>query len=140
MGYTHYWTPKRTLTTDEWDEVSANIKAILDNSDIPLANGLGELGTFPEFTPEYIYFNGVGMDGHETMGIDRTSMSWDFCKTARKPYDTAVTAVLAYLDTVVGSLDATSDGDHEDWEAGIGLAKLALPHLAGKIGLPKEVL
>ena len=140
MGYTHYWTPKRTITPEEWVEVSANIKAILDASGIPLANWSGEEGSSPMFTDEGIDFNGVEDDGHETMSIDRTSMSWDLCKTARKPYDTAVTAILAYLDTVVGSLQATSDGDREDWEAGVGLAKLALPHLAGKIDFPKEIL
>ena len=38
---------------------------------------------------------------------------WDFCKTARKPYDIVVTACLAVLGE--HGLAITSDGDEQDW-------------------------
>src|SRR5262245_50902910 len=111
MGYTHYWTQRRDLNADTWKQITEDVQAILayveHEQGIPLANGMGEGGTRPEFTADHIAFNGLGDDSYETLWIDRkrppastSSMrGWAFCKTARKPYDLAVTAVLAYLST-----------------------------------------
>lgn len=41
-----------------------------------------------------IRFNGVEDDGHETFYLPKKKRSFNFCKTARKPYDIAVAMVL----------------------------------------------
>lgn len=167
MGYTHYWTQVRDFTRKEWREVSADIAEILKdaehNQGIPLANAGGEPGTSPEFTSDYIYFNGLGDDSHETMCVHRKrppKEEWqrkrgtDFCKTAHKPYDLAVTAVLCYLATVTRRLDpasgepvigseifsVSSDGSGAEWVEGLEEARRALPRFANLLDIPMDIM
>ena len=66
MGYTHYWTQTRDFTRDEWVQIREDFEALLKDvqhvQGIPLANGMGDLGTSPEITDEKIWFNGAGDD------------------------------------------------------------------------------
>ena len=160
MGYTHYWKQKRNLTIAQWIEVSADLHTILNHvqheAGIALASGMSEGGTSPQFSDDRILFNGLGDDGHETFGISRKidKDDWPFCKTARKPYDLAVTACLCYLSTVtrradpatgepiIGSeaFNVTSDGDGSDFLNGLALARAALPRLANILDLPMGVM
>lgn len=167
MGYTHYWTQTRNFTPAEWIVVVDDIRAILTYAQhdcgIALANGNGDGGTSPEFG-ETIMFNGVGDDSHETMLINRRvpkakyegdfNPSWDFCKTARKPYGPVVTACLCYLTTVTRREDpashepiigtevftASSDGDGSDFLVGLDLARKALPRVANMLDIPMDVM
>ena len=54
MGYTHYWTQTRDFTREEWSQVREDMKALLKDvqhvQGIPLANGMGDLGTSPEIS------------------------------------------------------------------------------------------
>ncbi len=113
MGYTHYWNQSRDFTREEWTQIREDMEALMSDvqhvQGIPLANGAGEPGTSPETSDTKIWFNGVGDDSHETFCLNRVrppKEEWqnqrggDFCKTARKPYDLAVTAALCYLATV----------------------------------------
>ena len=62
-----------------------------------------------------IRFNGVGEDGHETFYLSPDESGWGFCKTARKPYDIVVVAILSMLDEYLGDkFEWRSDGDNED--------------------------
>jgi hypothetical protein len=99
-----------------------------------------------------IAFNGVGEGSHESLVIDRKRPpleSWQtredrglgFCKTARKPYDLAVTATLAYLSTVYeGLYDVSSDGDGRDWLNGVEAARRALPRWGNVLDIPMGVM
>lgn len=81
-------------------------------------------------TPELLHFNGVGKDAHEDVFIgikeekqsysDKTDpMVFGFCKTAQKPYDKYVTAVLILAKYHFGSdFVISSDGDAIDWHEG----------------------
>ena len=114
MGYTHYWTQTRDFTRDEWVQIREDFEALLKDvqhvQGIPLANGDGRTRHVPrDLGQAKIFFNGAGDDAHETFCLYRVrppKESWqsrrggDFCKTARKPYDLAVTAALCYLATV----------------------------------------
>lgn len=165
MGYTHHWIQTRDLSGDEWEDVSADIKAILRyaafEANITLANGAGEGGTQPEFFPAWIGFNGLGDDAHEDFTIRRRRLpkdAWEvrgqaFCKTDRKPYDAAVTAVLCYLATVTRRDDehgepivgteafrVSSDGHGKDFLAGLEIARAALPRKANQLDLPMGVM
>jgi hypothetical protein len=64
----------------------------------------------------------------------------DFCKTARKPYDVAVTATLCYLATVAESHTVSSDGHGRDWLAGLEEARRALPRYGNRLDIPRDIL
>lgn len=69
-------------------------------------------------TPTIIQFNGVGSkNGHEgfVIHLDRVT-AFDFCKTARKPYDFAVGMILLSLKNHVEGFRFTSDGRKHEWE------------------------
>lgn len=167
MGYTHYFTQNRNFTKAEWETVTADLKAIVayaqHEGGIALANGMGEGGTSPEFDANHILLNGVGDDSHEGFEIRRTiktvpdydgqeNLAWDFCKTARKPYDDAVTACLCYLGSVTRkdlngepimgteAFSVSSDGRGADFLDGLDLARKALPRVANLLDIPMPVM
>lgn len=155
MGYTHYWNQKRDYTKDQWKQICEDIQLILNDVEhvqgIPLANGNGDPGTHPILDANEIYFNGLGDDSHETFCVykkrppapahrKRSERGWDFCKTARKPYDLAVTACLSYLSSVVESHDVSSDGDGADFIEGVEEARRALPRYANILDIPMGVM
>ena len=118
MGYTHYWDSEG-FSTAQWDKLTAGARAVID-----AASKRGILLAFESDQPEkppvvesVIRFNGVGEEGHETFVISKTMKEWSFCKTARKPYDAAVVAVLI-LASECGPFKWSSDGEPEDWAAG----------------------
>ena len=79
----------------------------------------------PEVSPDMIRFNGWKDEGHETFLVTREMPDWsidksssfDFCKTARKPYDLAVCLVLLSMSRhAPKSFKVSSDGDWDgDW-------------------------
>lgn len=166
MGYTHYWEQKRHFTIAEWKVICDDVATILKEATaqgIALADGLGEPGTSPVITKKDIRFNGVGDDSHETFYIERRirkpdyegrTPGFDFCKTAQKPYDPVVVAVLCYLATITRKDDpktgepifgteaysVSSDGDCSEWLSGLDLARKALPRVANQLDLPMQML
>lgn len=148
MGYTHYFTQTRNLTVDEWTDICTDLTEILSFTEnelgIPLANGHGEPRTRP-------LFNGLGDDAHETFYISRKRQPPEypgdraggfFCKTARKPYDVAVTACLCYLSTCLDkpAFHVNSDGHGKDFLQGLSLARQALPRKANVLDIPMGVM
>ena len=88
-------------------------------------NGKGE----PKFTDTLVSFNGdasVNHD-HETCYIaldDPNDFKFNFCKTARKPYDVAVCLTLLCFKEVFGDdFKFSSDGDIDAGEEGWKMAK-----------------
>jgi len=156
MGYTHYFTRRLgRIHREPWAQICEDVRAILTHAQaiqsIPLANGHGEPGTQPKIDDGVIAFNGVGEDSHETFYLtrrlreaapweDEARRRFDFCKTAHKPYDMAVTAVLCYLSSVAETHTVTSDGDARDWTPGLEMARLALPHLGNRLDYPRALL
>jgi len=155
MGYTHYWTQTRDFTREEWSQVREDMKALLKDvqhvQGIPLANGMGELGTSPEITDKKVWFNGAGDGSCETFCLYRVRppkeahherRGWDFCKTARRPYDMAVTAALCYLATVTDPVSHSvgSDGHGRDFLDGLAEARRALPRYANILDVPMGIL
>lgn len=133
MGYTHYFSSKRTLTENEWAELMNAAVVIGQAAEkmqvryggkdylVELANGHGDAASKPVIGEGVIEFNGVGPDlDHETFCIAQEPFS-EFCKTARKPYDIVVVAILAYAAAKYG-FEVGSDGDVLDWGAGTALA------------------
>lgn len=122
MGYTHYWRPTRDLTEDEWDNVRQVAKTILkDNHGIILDNEPTDSQNL-SITYESILCNGIGDDGHETFYLTRKMRNdFEFCKTAQKPYDKYIVAMLIAVAQITDSISVSSDGDQEDWLEGLQL-------------------
>lgn len=154
MGYTHYFTQTRDYTPDEWagvcEDISTLLRFSINAQGIPIGNASGDRPSKPEIGPERIRFNGMGDDAHETFVVNRIRtldewqspdrLGWDFCKTARKPYDTVVTAALCYLSTVCETHEVSSDGSGKDFVPGLELARQALPRYANMIDIPMQVM
>ena len=101
MGYTNYWKIKKGFSHGEWQtlkeiyqtKIAPNFKNIIEGGVQATTN----LDTPPQF--EYIQFNGIGANSHETFTITpfKTGLT-QFCKTNRKPYDKAVWEFLIRLE------------------------------------------
>lgn len=138
MGYTHYFRQNRAPTLDQWRAIAGGFKSLIGHAEdagdpLPIQREYDEVGA-PEITEERIVFNGIGDAGHETMLLERDGRGFQFCKTARKPYDRAVIALLILADRCApGCWQVSSDGDPQDWKPildwmdGLGLGLFELP-------------
>ena len=129
MGYTHYWTPKKS-SAKKFKDFSDTCKILHDNlpkksntaggyskdEEIRIGNWQGHLAMSnePEFDKDDVNFNGVGDLSHENFHMALNQNNWAFCKTARKPYDLLVCACLLASVDILG-YKITSDGDLNDW-------------------------
>jgi hypothetical protein len=123
VGYTNYYSQQREVTNKEWLGIMMDAKEILAetmNSGIPLAFEYDLPHQMPEVSEDVIQFNGIGGNGHETFYLPRSKIGGhgDFCKTARKPYDVAVGAIMLSMDHhAPGAWSLGSDGDitEDEW-------------------------
>lgn len=73
----------------------------------------------PEVSASLVRFNGAGEKGHETFLFTRVGAPFHFCKTAQKPYDAVVCAVLLAAKHHLGAaLTLSSDGTWAEWKPG----------------------
>lgn len=134
MGYSHSWDLKNPIPKNkqQFIDVMMDVEMIMNSlpkfstsagghyKDYPLVlrNGLGE--GVPVITSQEIIFNGDRSEGlhHETFVFSFVNPDDQsgFCKTARKPYDLVVCAVLISLANRVDGFEFSSDGDWKDWE------------------------
>lgn len=127
MGYTHYWefksNPKDIKDGDKKFKKSvALLKKCLKNISVELAGGSGT--GKPVFTGTKVCFNGLDDDSYEScyLALDNSDFKFDFCKTARKPYDVAVCLTLLCFKKFFGDdFKYSSDGnmDDEGWALAI---------------------
>lgn len=143
MGYTHYWYQKKNFTDKQWSKIREGVLDVIvkhcDKNNIVLAYeydspaeaqptlfGGSKFGPrVPEVNADHIRFNGWKDEGHETFILNREkpgsgSEHFDFCKTARKPYDIAVClTLLICVHHAPNAIRIASDGswDHEWLEA-----------------------
>lgn len=140
MGYTHYWRRPRKNAGSAYmfGQLALDAKKIIEQAErdgIRIRDAYGE--NEPEFNEARFGINGDASafsdDGrdlaHESFiweGIP-TIQEWrkdepntfDFCKTAYKPYDAVVTAILIRAKHIYGScVSISSDGDWQEWQAG----------------------
>lgn len=120
MGYTHYFPQQRAFDDLEWRNITADAHkamgfCLMDG--IELAEDYDNPSTLIVDMGE-IRFNGFGEEGHETFQVTRHhNRGFNFCKTARKPYDLAVCLVLLICNhRAPGVLSIGSDGDWDsEW-------------------------
>lgn len=148
MGYTHYWYRRRELEQPHFHRWVRDVAVLLGH--LPRCTDTagghyrghpllvrGPLGTGdPVLSDMEVAFNGdeaAGLD-HETFVVERVYQPYPqdtpdlsgrffgFCKTARKPYDLAVTAALLLLQRHFGSaVRVCSDGTPQEWEPALEL-------------------
>jgi len=116
MGYTHYWKTKGGITLDyvKFHTFQEGVKQIIE---IAIDAGIDlEVDSSPA---NYVSFNGPNELGHESFIFEKTLEEFNFCKTAGKPYDMAVVAVLIHAKKIFGDdITIKSDGNWDDWEGG----------------------
>jgi hypothetical protein len=143
VGYTHYF-PGLQATA----EVIADARLIIDASGVIICGPRGQGLPIMDET-EGIRLNGFEAAGeaYETFHLRGTQdpkypgMS-EFCKTENRPYDEVVTAILIAaavraMDTAAGAF--TSDGDWDNWAAGVELYERAVRPLTGEEKLALEL-
>lgn len=138
MGYTHYWY-QNELPEKEFKDFTYAVRNLLEATDIPIVGGFGDPGTQPVITSELVSFNGLEDDSHETFYFQRIPdargfssrkdyAGFNFCKTARKPYDIVAVAALCIADVIFeGHIEISSDGMPEEWAEGLEFAKEIFP-------------
>jgi hypothetical protein len=129
MGYTHYFRAEGKCKQTDYAKALKDIRKIIKSKEKILANNNGEEGTKPEYSPA-ISFNGIGKMAHETFFLPETFSKMEdfsFCKTAQKPYDEVVVACLTVLHNYLGGVvKVSSDGDRDELEGGLKLARKVL--------------
>jgi len=134
MGYTHYWYRKPELNTaEQYGRLALDAKLLLDEAKsrgLLVADWSGETLDGYEFNEGRFAFNGYRAESHESFiwqaipTIDRQyeGETFDFCKTAHKPYDQLVTAVLLRAKYHYGdAVRLASDGFLDNWILGVNL-------------------
>lgn len=139
MGYTHYWKRKKAIDLKKMESMVSDFKMayreIRSSVDLAGPGGVGK----PIIDEISVAFNGRRICGHKknsscegdcshepflSSRISRRT-SWhdpdskeyfDFCKTARKPYDLAVMIFLIIAKQYLKSTFVVgSDGSDDDW-------------------------
>ena len=132
MGYTHYFKElKRELHEEELNIINKIIK----ESGVLIRGGSGDSDSTPSVLKYMIRLNGDEVDdqGHETFQIGAGDTKFNFCKTARKPYDVVVVAICIYLKSL-GIFSWSSDGGPEDHKEGQELLLKCCPDADVKKG------
>ena len=146
MGYTHYnYRPRKNAgSAYMYGKLALDAKAICEHAytiGIKLGDWSGENGTSPQFTEGEFSLNGIDDMSHETFTWKAlpTQVEWrkdepeifDFCKTAQKPYDAVVTAILIRAKEIYGScVSISSDGDWNEWKDGRDLYEAVFGQVA----------
>lgn len=125
MGYTHYWKTNGAMTATEWEAITAAARKIVTKSTVALAFEYDEPEKKIVISKTAIRFNGIGDDGHETFCIGPDGTDFEFCKTARKPYDEVVVAILVACAVHASVFSWSSDGDDADHADGLKLYSAA---------------
>lgn len=121
MGYTHYWKGNLRPTKKQWDAIMEEVSKVLETKTaFKLIRYESDKSTPPRLDAEAIRFNGRGKNGHETFYLTRDPSSFEFCKTAQKPYDLLVTAVLTIVHHFAPDCyEVSSDGWPDEWQPAI---------------------
>lgn len=125
MGYTHYWRHGK-IDNQTFVNISNAASKVCDiakkKMGIRTAYECDMSSKPPLFNSECIRLNGINDGGHETFMLNINDDGFNFCKTAQKPYDVVVTAILCLAEYYsCDTFGVTSDGEPEEWQQGLNL-------------------
>ena len=111
MGYTNYWHQHRDFTGIEWGQIKEEYDYIKE-----VCEGIIVDKTI---TADQIVFNGnpKNVQNHEPFVIRKIAktgeigedLSFNFCKTAMKPYDLAVWHMLCFINRICPEFSISRD-------------------------------
>ena len=134
MGYSHYFENKQDCPPEDWEKITDAFKRMqataIINNDPLLIQEESDSASAPGVDDTGIWFNGIEDDGHETFHLTRVdSGRFNCCKTALKPYDRVVVAVLCLANFFApGVWNIVSDGPNYEWQDGLALARTVEPN------------
>lgn len=113
MGYTHAWNLSEKPTDTEFAVFRGRVNTILGHlrvhHNLELVYEADCPRTPPLVSLDFIRFNGIGAEGHETFVLENRDHR-GMCKTAEKPYDLAVCCVLLIAEALLPGFTFESDG------------------------------
>lgn len=141
MGFTHYFKKIEDVPDEQWLMLRMKVIEVFQklpshetrddfyaNKPIIICDSLGRKHIknvkklfLKNHGHRFIAFNGKEIDGldHETFVLRNSGEQEcceNFCKTARKPYDWFVTAILILVHNICPNcFEISSDGDLEEW-------------------------
>lgn len=123
MGYTHRFPRQKDPTLKQWGNFIRDARKLI--AYVKQQHIVAINAKVKDF---YVDVNGVGADACENLLLLPIGADvFNFCKTARKPYDVVVVALLCIYDnTCPGSRRITSDGWRDELLDGSRLATVAL--------------
>ena len=110
MGYTHYFQLHNQPSEEGWTNFIKGVRQLLEQA--------WDIDTEGEINDEVVVLNGIGAESHETFFLSKTNNKWEFCKTARKPYDNVITSILILAKYLFPTMYLESDGNWEEWVEG----------------------
>lgn len=127
MGYSHYWSHDENLDRRKLFAAMEDVQKIVEAAQVKGIGLAGPHGDGEPMVSEGIALNGVAEEGHESFVFPNNPSDpfitksngrlWAFCKTARKPYDLVVCAILLVLKHHLGKqIRIASDGDRTEDE------------------------
>lgn len=136
MGYTHYWRQSRDFSETEWKHIQDFSKKLLKSDDAKkILTSDKKDCDYLRINDHCVVFNGKKELAHETFALERyvptddkyhvkdVNGYFNFCKTAEKPYDLYVVAMLVFANHLApDALKLSSDGNWSDWKRGCQLA------------------
>jgi len=112
----------RKLLVKDIKDILATTNIFLGNAygdHVPEVHGCHEQGIL-------CALNGIEPYGHESFILSEARSDFEFCKTAAKPYDDVVTAILICAHYHAPEVFTySSDGTSGEWQPGLELARLA---------------
>lgn len=121
MGFTHYFEKTEKLNQSTWNVAIEDVRKVLEVRKDLICREYDSPDVPYECDSEHIRFNGKGDEGHETFLVkrDTSDYNWNFCKTARKPYNEVVEACLTILAHYFkDDFKVSSDGEWNEWLEG----------------------
>ena len=139
MGYTHYWRRSDDFADKTWLHLRSIAIDLMINCEPEIAGWNGT--ELPLIDDEVISFNGLDDEAGKNFTLYRGLRDgFSFCSTARKPYDVVVTALLIAAQNLQPmAILVTSDGEAQDWVAGLELLNQASPNPNGPWSIPVTV-
>tara|TARA_S200000501_G_C20852844_1_gene756439 strand:- start:288 stop:716 length:429 start_codon:yes stop_codon:yes gene_type:complete len=127
MGYTHYWKNTYPLTVNQWSDLLKTTTDIIVRSNVPVSLK-SSFFMSPPFdnqssmrSQSHITIDGFKNDAYETFYLTPQAVEWDCCKTAQRPYDTIVVAILNHAAARIPGFYWSSDGKKHEHLAGLHL-------------------
>ena len=142
--HTHHWRiPCEGIPDDAWTRIRVDAERLFAASPVQIVEDPQRLWTKPRVNDLEIKFNAALDAGYEDFYLRRKEVPtrqgrWGFVKTALRPYDTVILAILAVTQEHAPRFEIKSDGSNGDWRRALAWAATTLgrPVPSPRLALP----